>query len=359
MARIAMNLPVEQWGRRLGDTLRAAVRAGDFEQARRLAAEGDGQARSLAGEFAFMVRGLGITVRVLLDLFPGAAAELEGDPAQRARDAAGVVIARFAQDILALTSGGATGAQTDDDRLATPGGARDLGAAIAAARQALERCEAWFQHDQAAIAQDCVDAIDGEDRDAALALLDRKETGGYLPLHDRLIRFMADSFDWALRHVGPDGLVRLHLRLAEAQREGFEKWERMPAEQFAWTTAFLLKQHMGNVSVSEDAMRFTVEQTPCGSGGRLRLLGAYDGPAALSFVETPGPLTFGRARLPVYCSHCAIWNGAATLRWFGRVQWVFDDPARADGGCRMHIYRRPEDTPPELVRRVGLGVPET
>src|SRR3990170_1830874 len=58
--------PPSAWGRRLSDRLRAALDAGDLVAARRLAREGDGQARSLEKEYVLMYRGLGITIRVLL-----------------------------------------------------------------------------------------------------------------------------------------------------------------------------------------------------------------------------------------------------------------------------------------------------
>jgi hypothetical protein len=167
---------------------------------------------------------------------------------------------------------------------------------------------------------------------------------------------MAESFGWVLRRFGAEELLRFHLATAEGQRPGLEKWERMPAAEFAWTSAFLLKQHLGQVSVREDEEKFTIDQTPCGSGGRLRLGDAYIGPDALPFVETPGPLTFGQPRLPVYCSHCAVWNGVATLRWFGRAHWIFEDAARADGGCRLHIYKKREDAPAEYTRLLAPDI---
>ncbi len=57
-----------QWGRRLSDAIREALDAGDLASARRLALDGDGQARSLEKEYALMYRGLGITLRVLLNI---------------------------------------------------------------------------------------------------------------------------------------------------------------------------------------------------------------------------------------------------------------------------------------------------
>jgi hypothetical protein len=205
------------------------------------------------------------------------------------------------------------------------------------------------------LADEAIRAIEAPDAVGALALLKRKQQDEYLPLHDRLVRFMAESFGFVLERFGKEELLRFHLASAEGQRPGFEKWEKMPAAEFAWISAFLLKQHMGQVTVSENELKFTIDQTPCGSGGRLRLAGAYAGPGALPFVESPGPLTFGQPRLPVYCSHCPVWNGVATLRWFGRVHWVFDNAARADGGCRLHIYKKREDAPAEYTRTLTLA----
>jgi len=303
------------WGERLSDRIRRALAAGDLAEARRLALEGDGQARSLAKEYALMYRGLGITLRVLLGLLAARAGSAT------AAGALAALLARFQRDMLALSGGLPAGAGEDAEEL-------------------LARLEARFSTEQARLADEAVRALDAGDAAAALTALDRKERGQYVPLHDRMVRFMAEAFGWVLDHFGAPELERFHLETAEGQRKGFEAWERLSPAEFARTTAFLLKQHMGTVEVYEDAERFTVVQRPCGSGGRLRLAGAYAGPGALPLVETPGPLTFGQPSLPVYCSHCPIWNGVAPLRWFGHPHWVFEEPSRPDGSCTLHVYKR-------------------
>lgn len=346
------GLPLQAWGRRLSETLAAALAAGDLETAARLLREGDGQARNLATEYALMIRGLGITCRVMLpllaDLATGAsAAELA------------VLLQRLRADLAGMpaAAGLAAGAQSPPEPRC--GGAGTLPRAcaeeLAPTSRALQECEARFALDQAQRADEIAAVIAAGDAARALALLEAKDRAGYEPLHDRLIRFMADGFAWVLRHHGAQALLRLHLDTAEGQRAGFEKWERMPVDEFARATAFLLRQHLGQVTVREDAERYTIEQAPCGSGGRLRLAGAYAGSDALPFVEAAGPLTFGEARMPVYCSHCAIWNGAATLRWFGRAHWVFERPARPDGSCTLHVYKRRDATPPDYARRVAVS----
>ena len=339
------SLPTEAWGRRLSDHLAEAIRSGDFEAASRLVRQGDGQARSLAKEFTLMDRGLCITVRVLLRLLEDLAGRRRAAADDSAVSDAATMIVRFRS---AVRSSG--GLDRGSEVEGAPGALTDeIGNAIAA----LDLGERQFEADQSQRAEEIADAIERHDGVVALRLLELKERSAYLPRHDCLVRFMADSFAWVLRYCGEQELLQFHLATAELQRPGFERWERMSAAEFAWTSAYLLKQHMGQVSVNEDGEKFTIVQSPCGSGGRLRRAGAYDYPEGLPFVETPGPLTFGEKRLPVYCSHCAIWNGVATLRWFGRAHWVFDEPAREDGGCTLHIYKQSKWAPADYAARLG------
>jgi len=334
--------PLQDWGLRLSDALRTALKEPDFAAARKLALEGDGQARSLAKEYTFMIRGLGITIGVLLRLLDGLASRNTGDADPAPADELADLLHRFRTDLAALQ-----GCPTEPQQ--------NLACELALVERVLEEGRTKFEREQAMLADEIVKAIVQGDAADALAAVDAKETGQYLPLHDCLVRFMADSFGWVLRRYGPDELLRFHLETAEGQRSGFEKWEDLPVAEFARISAFLLKQHMGHVVVTEDDEKYTIKQTPCGSGGRLLLEGAYSAADGLPFVETPCALTFGKLRLPVYCSHCAIWNGTATLRWFGHAQWVFEDPARNDGSCKLHIYKRPGDIPKEYAERVGAS----
>jgi hypothetical protein len=358
-----VTVPVAEWGRRLSDAIRAALEAGDVAGGRRLALEGDGQARSLAKEYTLMYRGLGTTIRVMLPLLGESASRVAGADGDAARAEVVALLRGFRRDMTALMTaaygaGEAAGAGGDDGD--------DLDDEIARMVRFLDASEARFEREQSRVAADVVGALDGGDVERARGLVDAKERTQYVPLHDRLVRFMAESFAWVLRRCGAAELFRFHLATAEGQRRGFEKWDALPAREFAWTTAFLLKQHMGDVRVREDDEKFTLEQALCGSGGRLRLAGAYEGPHALPFVEAPGPLTFGQRRLPVYCSHCPIWNGVAPIRWFGRPHWVFEDASRPDGSCTMHVYKRRDGAPPAYAARLATapgegarGAPET
>lgn len=338
-----MDMPIGEWGVRLSEKVGRALEAGDLAKARELVQDGDGETRSLAKEYAMMVGGLGITIRVMTDLAAATVERAKGAPgAEAAAQELKTLIHRFRSDVGGIYDVEVTPAAY------VPGEA-------AALPETYRACLEAFNADHAALAKEIVARIEEGDAAAAQAILQSREAEHYAPFHDRIIRFMAESFGWSLRCFGPDELLRFQMDLAEGQKSGFEAWEKLPAEEFARISAFLLKQHMGHVEVSEADDRFVIEMSPCGSGGRLRKSDSYEGEGGdLPFVEDSGPLTFGKDRLPVYCSHCPIWNGSATLRWFGRAQWVFADPARRDGGCTVHLYKQAGYTPPEYAAKLAV-----
>jgi hypothetical protein len=335
------------WGERLSDRVRRAIAAGDLESARRLTVEGDGQARSLEKEYALMYRGLGITLRVLVGLLADTVRVSGAAP----RAALLRLLSRFRADMLGLMAAAYPPGTAGPAALSGAGG--DLAEEIERTGTLLAVAEACFSREQSRLAAEVLGSLLAGDAAAARGALDRKERDQYLPLHDRMVRFMAESFGFVLDHFGAPALERFHIAAAEGQRRGFEGWEALGPAEFARATAFLLKQHMGEVEVREDAERFTIVQRPCGSGGRLRLAGAYAGPSALPMVTEPGAQTLGRREFPVYCSHCPIWNGLASVEWFGHPHWVFDDPARPDGSCTLHVYKDRDAAPADYYRRLG------
>ena len=339
------DVPPQDWGRRLTDAIRDALCASDLAGARRLALEGDGQARGLAKEYTLMFRGLAMTVRVLLR-------QVSGESRGGAEGSAVSLVRTFRVDF------GACLDEVLDTEPPTPPAREMPDDEIEATCVLLDQAQARFARAHEAAAQAFITALDRGEIDRAVTILDRKESRQYVALHDRLVIFMARVFEWVLELRGEGGLLEFHLATAEAMRAGFAKWEALSPQEFAWTTAFLLKQHMGEVAVEETAERFTFRQRLCGSGGRLRTSGAYEGVGSLPFVVSPGPLTLGLPRLPVYCTHCPAWNGVAPLRWFGRPQWVFEKPAQPDGSCTMHIYKDRDGTPAEYVRRLRFHPPQ-
>ena len=348
-----------EWGQRLSDRIRVTLESGDLKTVRQLALQGDGQARSLEKEYTLMYKGLGITIRILLDLLGKTAAGEAVPDRDAARKTLAYLLLRFRREMVALLQQAYAERVTGEAIHDLPGllasWPADLGRELASTGRLLDEAESLFAREQVRLAEEVVRAIEARDARRARALVDLKEQGQYVPLHDRLVRFMAEIFGYVLERFGAAELYRFHRATAEGQRPGFEKWEGLTSAEFAQATAFLLKQHMGSLEVREDEERFTIEQRLCGSGCRLRLAGAYSGPEALPFVEDRGPLTLGKERFPVYCSHCPIWNSVAPIEWFGRPHWVFDNPSRPDGSCTLHIYKRRDGVPAAYVRQLGLG----
>ncbi len=344
-----MNRIAHDWGVRLSDRLRRLIDEGRLAEAERMAREGDGHSRNLATEFFLMSRGLGITVRVMI-------AQLEAMEASPPRaDAAALLAAMraalrgFREDLCRI---GAVPAPAH-----APGEGASVAREAQAAREVLAAVQAGFETAQTALAERALAALAAGDGAQARARLDEKEVAGYLPYHDRLVRFMADCMGLALTHLGAEGLMRFHLGTAEGQKAGFDKWDQQSAEAFTRTSAFLLKQHMGEVAVFEDDEKFVIEQSPCGSGGRLRRMGAYQGPGALPVLRQAGALTFGQPALPVYCTHCPAWNSVATLHWYGRVHWPFSDPSREDGGCVLYIPKDRDAVPADYRALMTVPAP--
>jgi hypothetical protein len=325
------SVPMEQWGRRLSDAVRAALDAGDVAAALRLVREGDGQTRSLAKEYSLMYRGLGITVRVILDEL-----RMSEDTAAGSGAGAAVVVHRFRSGFVRIME------QVWGDAPPPPG---PVGSPADEARECvalLEFGEQRFDAEQRGLAEQVATALGAGEVDLARELLDRKEVGQFVPLHDQLIRVMAESMAFVHAERGSEGLLQFHLDVAQGQRAGFDKWEALPARDLAHTFTFLLKQHMGTVEVREEPDRFVLEQELCGSGGRLITGGAYAGPDALPPVRDGGALTAGQDSMPVYCTHCPAWNTLAPQRWYGHPHVVLVNPARTSGACTLHILKRPE-----------------
>ena len=186
------------WGERLSDRVRRALGGGDLDAARGLAVEGDGHARSLEKEYALLYKGLGITLRVMLGLAAETVSRQPGpESAGRALES---LLARFRREWRALVADAYTD-QVVAPALAhfqEPASTGALSDQVAPTIGLLQAAEGLFDREQARLAAEVVAAIDAGRADRACALLDRKERGQYVPLHDRLVRLMAEIFGFVL-----------------------------------------------------------------------------------------------------------------------------------------------------------------
>jgi hypothetical protein len=210
-----------------------------------------------------------------------------------------------------------------------------------------------FRREQAAISGKIVDALKKEDGDAVRSLLEEKEAQ-FLPIHDFYVETLATIFNWAYTTYGDDALFEVLKGSAESQKAGFDSWEEMSIEDFVRATAFLAKSHMGRMTVEEDEEKFTFTNDPCGSGGRMMRNGWFDRGGKFVRVNKAQPQTFGREGLPVYCAHCAVWNGIMTTEWYGHIQWAIEPPEKPDDPCRMHIYKDRDKVPERFYKALGL-----
>ncbi len=220
---------------------------------------------------------------------------------------------------------------------------------------AMEYIELAFREEQAAITERIAGAVRAASAGAAELLEERDRQ--HREIHDRYIDIKAAFYSYVGKVFGDRRLEEILRHTGERQRAGFERWEQMPVEDFVRASAHLLKSHMGNVQVREDAEKFTIEQDPCGSGGRLMRTGAYDGPNGLYRIQRPQPMTFFKPDFPSYCAHCAVWNHIQCIEWFGHPQWCIDHPETPASPCRIHIYKDPGKIPDRYYAQVGKTRP--
>ena len=217
---------------------------------------------------------------------------------------------------------------------------------------AMEYIEGAFREEQARVAERIAEAVRAGDVASAKALLEERDRQHGV-IHDQFIAIKAGFYSYVGKVFGDQRLEEILRHTGERQRQGFERWEEMAVEDFVRATAHLLKSHIGNVRVTEDAEKFTIIQDPCGSGGRLMREGAYDGADGLYRVGEAQDLTFGKADFPSYCAHCAVWNNIQCIEWFGHPQWCIDHPDTPASPCRIHIYKDSGRIPDRYYRQVG------
>lgn len=217
---------------------------------------------------------------------------------------------------------------------------------------AMEYIERAFREEQGRIAERIAAAVSAGDVDRTRALL-RERDRQHEVIHDQFIAAKAGFYSYLGGVFGEERLEGILRHTGERQRQGFERWKEMSVEDFVRASAHLLKSHMGNVRVTEDAEKFTIAQDPCGSGGRLMRQGAYDGAGGLHRVRRAQAMTFGKPDFPSYCAHCAVWNNIQCIEWFGHPQWCIEHPASPNDPCRIHIYKDAGRIPETYYTRVG------
>jgi len=110
------------------------------------------------------------------------------------------------------------------------------------------------------------------------------------------------------------------------------------------------------VRFAEDDEKFELSFR-CGSGGMLIDGGAYAPPRGYLTLLEPGPRTFGRDSLPVYCAHCSVNNEIVPIEQTGVPATIEFPPERPGERCVHHIYKDTSRIPADVYRRVGKQKP--
>jgi hypothetical protein len=122
------------------------------------------------------------------------------------------------------------------------------------------------------------------------------------------------------------------------------------------TLVDLWRQHSAypGLSIVEDDEKFILTVNPCGSGGRLINMGAYDGALGYKKLKKAGPHTWGETDVPIYCSHCPWVHEIFPIREGGQGAqfWVHASPFPKKPGdpCVHHIYKDPKGHSGEILR---------
>jgi len=181
--------------------------------------------------------------------------------------------------------------------------------------------------------------IEAGDKEKAKKLSQRMYNE-FLAMHDLYRDWVTDLLSFIGRHHGDEVLYEalnetyggsaLRLGKRYAGKSKRQKIEMLVAG---------LRGHLHPLKIEEDDEKVTIIASPCGSGGRLVLGGAYDPPTSFLRIRKAQPMTFNRPDFPVYCAHCHIQN-IAPLEPGGEVLFI-TEPAKKLGEepCRTYIYK--------------------
>lgn len=149
--------------------------------------------------------------------------------------------------------------------------------------------------------------------------------------------------------------------LEDALRETCSTWQKPLYEKSKQTDlkkriqlmARMWHSHAFPFRIDEDDEKFVFTNMPCGSGGRLINEGFYEKPSNFLKVEKAQPMTYGKEKFPVYCTHCAVAEEMLTIEWGGYPAVVTLPPEKPGDSCVHYVYKDPYNIPDEYYRRVG------
>jgi hypothetical protein len=199
-------------------------------------------------------------------------------------------------------------------------------------------------------------AISAGDTDAALELVD-KAVGQWRSLQEYSINWITSTLSFIADEMGEEAVERALRRTGEEfvrpRRDTGVEWGDLPARVRAKVIARAMVANFGACEVREDDEKIELSFR-CGTGGKLIDDGRYDEQGGTyRTLREPGPRTFSRDALPVYCAHCSVNNEIQPLEWGGAVTSVEHPPTQPGERCVHHIYKDAAAMPAEAYRRIG------
>ena len=112
------------------------------------------------------------------------------------------------------------------------------------------------------------------------------------------------------------------------------------------------------MSLEEDDEKLVLTNKPCGSGGRLIQMGAYQPEVGFAKIKEPCDLTFNTSDYPIYCVHCPLFNMNAVD---DTGDFIFlNNPPQKDGSyCQFIFFKDKSNIPDEYYTRLGRKNPHT
>jgi hypothetical protein len=177
-------------------------------------------------------------------------------------------------------------------------------------------------------------------------------------LQDYSINWVTSLLSFVGRELGEDAVERALRATGEEFVKGRrdEGWDDLPASVRARAIARAMVANFGACEVLEDDEKIVLAFR-CGTGGRLIDEGRYEGDDAYLVLQEPGPRTFGRDRLPVYCAHCSVNNEIQPVEWGRYPVTVEHPPDRPGDPCIHHVYKDPAAMPDGVFVRIGTRRP--
>lgn len=201
-----------------------------------------------------------------------------------------------------------------------------------------------------------MDAIDAGDTERAKEMV-QLMYDQFVHLHDGSMVWIAGLLTWIYNRHGSAGVY-------DAEKEAHDREAKLvflPPEKtdFKFMVEKMSAELQGHVhqhmTLEEDDEKVVLTNTPCGSGGRLIKMGAYEPEVGLARIEDASEITFNTPDFPIYCVHCPLFNMNA-IDDTGDFLFINNPPG--DGkSCQFIFYKDKKDIPEEYYERLGRKKP--